>query len=191
MPFKFQVYTQFLNFQFTGIGSSCRNKMHLLEFQCHFWEDSGYIEGISQHDLQEEEARKREKQNHHKCNVFAEIEAWPRYLHPFTLMAITSQVTRCFPALGTTAEITSPWQIDFHQFFFLCQFRLEPEFSLMLNINIWTLLLFSPCINKMSTGRGERGTRCCLSVVTTSNKSRARCFPEGHLCLAENVIAPF
>lgn len=156
MAFKFQVYTQFLDFQSTGIGSSCWNKMHVLELQCHFWEDCGYTEGISQHDLEGKMVKKPEKERSKTArnarSVFAEIVAWPTYLHPFTLMAITPQVTRCFPALGSSGEIISPWQIDFHQFFPVCW--PEPEFSLMLNINIQTLLHFSPCINKASTGRG-------------------------------------
>lgn len=91
--------------------------------------------------------------------------AWPRYLHPFTPMEIASQVTQCFPALGSTAEITSPWQTDFQQFFSVCW--PEPEFSLMLNINIGALLLFSPSIDKVSTGRRERYSLlrfCCDNV---------------------------
>lgn len=143
--------------------------MHVLELQCHFWEDCGYTEGISQHDLQGKMVKKPEKERSKTTtnapSVFCRNNGMAKVPPSFHSDAITSQVPRYFPALGSTAEITSPWQTEFQQFFPVCW--PEPEFSLMLNINIQTLLLFSPCINEVSTGRGERYSLlpfCCDNV---------------------------
>lgn len=75
--------------------------MLVLELQCHFWEDCGYTEGISQHDLQGKMVKKPEKERNKtttnapsvfcRNNGMAEV---PPSLHSD---AITSQVPQYFP----------------------------------------------------------------------------------------------
>lgn len=161
--------------------------MRVLNLQCRWWEDWRYVECISQHLICKAEWWRSQKKWEGKTTtnaqtVFTEILVWARQIHPFARgNHITGNATfYCFRQCyrGNLSTINR-----FSAIFPVCW--PEPGFSLMLNINILALLLFSSCINELSTGSGKRYLLLCFRCDNVK-KPHARCFPKGHLCPDEH-----
>lgn len=143
------------------LPTRCGNKMHVLELQCHFWEDYRYVECISQYLFCKGEWWRSQKKWEGKTTTSAQIVFTEILVNP-SLHSDGNHIT------GNTVFYCF-WQHYRENFSMINRFSAifpvcwpEPGFSLMLNVNILTLLLFSSCINKLSTGSGKRYLLLCF-----------------------------